>query len=178
MTRVLTVLVVLLIAGVATQSFFLANQSAEIKALNGEVFHKVPADSHGEEHEDESHMLVHTMGSLQLYFGKAWFAGEAENWELAHFYVHEMEEFMEGIVEGEVIHDGKNISQLMKDMSWAQLEALEASTESKDKLVFESAYTTMVNSCNSCHAVTKHPFIKIKKPTRPAFDNQIFELTP
>lgn len=171
MIRVLTVLTVLLCLGVVAQSYYLAKQSDEIKRLNS-VFHEA-SDDH-----EESHELVGSMGSLQLYFGKAWFAGQAENWELAHFYVHEMEETMEEIVEGKVIHDGKDISKLMKDMAWDQLETLEERSEGNDLAAFKGAYSTMVKSCNSCHAVTGHPFIVIQEPTRPAFDNQNFELQP
>lgn len=171
MIRVLTILTVLLFLGVAAQSYYMTKQSDEIKRLN-RAFHEA-----SDEHE-ESHELVSSMGSLQLYFGKAWFAGQAENWELAHFYVHEMEETMEEIIEDKVIHDDKDISKLMKDMAWDQLETLEERSEEDDLVAFNDAYSTMIKSCNSCHAVSGHSFIVIQEPTRPAFDNQIFEVQP
>src|SRR5690349_14889212 len=58
-----------------------------------------------EEHEgEEEHMEVAVyMGRIQAYHQKLWAAGEANNIELAAFYLHEMEEAMEEIAEGHVM---------------------------------------------------------------------------
>lgn len=126
-------------------------------------------DDHEHEHGVE---LVLLMGRMQLFMNKLYFAGTGNNPQLRDFYVHEMEEIMEEIAEGEVMHEGVNISQNMKMYGVAQLEAFEEALEAgKD---FTGAYNGLVNACNSCHTASKYPFIIIKEPTKPVFDNQVY----
>lgn len=118
--------------------------------------------------------LVALMGRMQVFMNKLYFAGINENTELRDFYIHELEETMEEIENGEVMHEGVNISQNMQMYGTAQLEVFEEALAdgSKD---FNSAYNGFVNACNSCHTASKYPFIIIKAPTKPVFDNQVYE---
>ena len=117
--------------------------------------------------------LVMLMGRLQLYMNKMYFAGINDNTELRDFYVHEIEEIMEEISEGEVTHEGVDISQNMKLYGVSQLEIFEKALEQDRD--FNDAYRGFLNTCNSCHMVSKYPFIIIKEPTNPVFDNQVYE---
>lgn len=118
--------------------------------------------------------LVALMGRMQLYMNKMYFAGINENEELLDFYIHELEEAIEEIEDGEVMHEGVDISQNMQMYGSPQLEAFEEAIANNSK-DFKSAYNGFVNACNSCHTASKYPFIIIKEPTKPVFDNQVYE---
>ncbi len=118
--------------------------------------------------------LVALMGRMQLFMNKLYFAGIGENKELRDFYVHELEETMEEIEEGEVMHEGVNISQNMQMYGSAQLKVFEDAL-AENSTDFKTAYNGFINACNSCHTASKYPFIIIKEPTKPVFDNQVYE---
>lgn len=131
------------------------------------------AHHHGEHDNDEESVdLIMLMGRLQLFMNKLYFSGINNNEALIDFYVHEMEEAMEVIAEGEVSHGGVDISTKMESFGLAQLELFEDAIESgKD---FKDAYNGLVASCNGCHQATKYPFIIIAEPTNMIFDNQVY----
>jgi muramidase (phage lysozyme) len=114
------------------------------------------------------------MNNLQRHSNKLWFAGSAQNWELAQFYVHELEESMEKVEQANVFEDGIALSPLMRNLGLKSLENLEEAIKNKESKAFDEAYDLMVANCNSCHNAAKHPFIVIQKPKNPAFDNQIY----
>lgn len=126
-------------------------------------------------HEEEEELEISSiMTTIQRHFGKLYFAGTAQNWELAEFYTHEVEEAMEELKEHHIVEDGINISQFMKIMGLTPLENLDEAVDKKDLTEFKAAYTAQIAQCNACHAATKHPYIRIKEPERPVFSNQIF----
>lgn len=129
---------------------------------------------HEDEHEEDEVEVSNIMTNIQRHFGKLYFAGKAENWELAEFYAHEVEEAMEELEESHVVEDGINISQFMKIMGLTPLEHLDEAVDKKDITEFNAAYTAQIAQCNACHAATKHAYIQIKEPERPVFSNQIF----
>ncbi len=128
-----------------------------------------PTDRHDHGEVD----LVMLMGRMQLYMNKLYFAGINNNKELRDFYVHELEEAMAEISEGNVTHEGVDISENMKLYGVSQLNIFEKALEQDRD--FNDAYRAFINSCNSCHMVSKYPFIIIQKPTNPVFDNQVYE---
>lgn len=167
----------------AGYSYYLSrSQQQEIKALREALGTATPTesadydsdDAHEEGEEHEHHELVESMGHIQRYMNKLWFAGKEENWELADFYTHELEETMEELVQGEIEEDGHNISVLVETMALPSLERLEEVLKAKDSGAFEGEYLGLVNSCNSCHQVTDHGFLKMQQPTTPAFTNQVY----
>jgi hypothetical protein len=109
---------------------------------------------------------------LQTHMDKIFWAGKAQNWPLAAFYAHELEETLEAITKAKIVDEGVNVSALANPMLGGALSGLEGAV--KKKSGFEAAYSTTVKACNGCHAATKHPFIRIKIPTRPIFDNQVY----
>jgi hypothetical protein len=135
----------------------------------------------GEKHEEESskghseeHILISSMQRFQWFGNKLWFAGNAENWELAGFYTHELEEVAEEVIEAKITDDGANISDLMSKIAMPNIENLEKAVKSKDKNAFLEHYKMLINTCNSCHQTAGKPFIKIKTPEKPIADMQDF----
>ncbi len=126
----------------------------------------------GVTHVEEDFELAHPMGQMQKYMDKLHFAGLEGNWKLAGFYLHELEEQAEKIVEAGVHEDEVDVSQLTQQLLVSQIEELETSVEAGNSPEFESGYLELVDRCNSCHQTSKHGFIQIKVPELSMFKNQ------
>jgi hypothetical protein len=138
---------------------------------------KLNTDSNKEESkkEEEHYELALVMARMQTYMQKLHFAGQNENWNLAQFYTHELEETMEDIIDHNVVDEGQEISGLVKTMAFPNIEKLEKTIESKDKTSFVEGYQLLLRSCNNCHVASKHEFIKITTPKNEDFINQDFK---
>lgn len=120
--------------------------------------------------------LVSDMGRIQVYMEKLWYAGSAGNAELAEFYRHEIEEVLEALANASVIKDGHDISLRIEQMALPVLEDWEARGIETNFEDFEGSYLGLVNACNSCHQVTDHGFIRLRKPEQLSVTNQWFTL--
>lgn len=105
--------------------------------------------------------LIGLMGSLQLFMHKAGLSIQFSNYELADFYAHEIEETLEAVGEVEE-YDGFAIGQLSDAMLEPMVEKFGEALDSKSKDAALEAYANVINSCNACHQVTDHSFIKIE----------------
>ncbi len=126
------------------------------------------------EEEMEEYPILETMGYYQRFSNKLWLAGINESWELADFYTHELEEVTEQLVDGNVIHDDYNISNLTEEMLLPKIERVEEAIRKKDQVLFLENYELMISSCNLCHKSTRHDFIKITVPNDSSVWNQDF----
>lgn len=127
-----------------------------------------------EEIKDEEYPLLETMGYYQRFSQKLWLAGVNENWELAEFYAHELHEVTEELVESNVMHDGKNLSDMAKSIIEKNIQRVDGAVDQKDQVIFRQSYELMIGSCNVCHIKTEHPFIKILVPNDSTLFNQQF----
>lgn len=126
------------------------------------------------EEEESEYPVLETMGYYQRFSHKLYLAGINENWELADFYTHELEEVSEELIKGKVIHDDYNLSNLSESMLLPKIEKVEESIRKKDQVLFLDNYELMISSCNLCHQATKHEFIKILVPNDSSVWNQDF----
>ncbi len=106
-----------------------------------------------------------TMAWMQRWTDKLGRAAEAGHWELASFYLHEIEETAEGLVEAQVVDAGHDISALVRTLLLPAIESLEEATEAKDVALFTTRYTALIETCNACHAKTDHGAIRIAAPS-------------
>lgn len=127
-----------------------------------------------EKKEEVEYPVLETMGYYQRFSHKLWLAGKHQNWELADFYTHELEEVTEQLIEGDVIHDDYNLSNLSQAMLLPKIKKIEEAIRQKDEVLFLDNYELMIASCNLCHNATKHNFIKITVPTDTTIWNQNF----
>lgn len=112
------------------------------------------------------------MNSIQVHHAKLWFAGINQNWELADFEIHEIEEGLNDIKE---YHADRSETRSI-DMIDKPLANVSNAIQKKNESDFKSNYTILTNTCNSCHQATQHGFIQITVPETPPFSNQIFTL--
>ena len=110
------------------------------------------------------------MGGLQNHHNKLWFAGTNENWELADFALHELEEIVEDI---KTIHADRKETQSIFIIEPA-LEAMDEAVDNQNLSQFKEEYINLTNACNTCHKATGYEFISIQTPTLPSYTNQDF----
>lgn len=115
------------------------------------------------------------MSGVQLHFAKLYFAGKAQNWPLAEFELHEVEENLDRAVALRPEEYGTNLVGLNDAFKQTQLAALRTATQNKDWNAFQSAYTEAIWTCNGCHEETNRPFIVMTVPTIPPVPNQQWE---
>jgi hypothetical protein len=108
--------------------------------------------------------LAKSMAWMQTWTDKAGRAGAAENWELADFYLHELEEAAEELIDARVVYEGHKVGELVKTMLEPAIESLEGAVKAKDPVLFAERYTTLIATCNACHVTTEHGYVRIAAP--------------
>ncbi|MBL7955182.1 MAG: hypothetical protein JNJ91_09080 [Flavobacteriales bacterium] len=111
------------------------------------------------------------MSTLQVHHAKLWFAGEAGNWPLAEFEVHELGEALDDIKKYQT---ERKESELVVMLDPA-LDSVRAAIQKADPVLFRSSYTLLTNTCNTCHQATNFAFNVVKVPDTPPFSNQVFK---
>lgn len=116
----------------------------------------------GEERTEESEAeLALRMSQLQRWTHKTALAAEAENSELAEFYLHEMEETIDGIRTEVPVYEGHEIKALTTEMLGPQVEALDKAVDAGEWTTVDARLRDVETACNQCHGATEHGFVKI-----------------
>lgn len=115
---------------------------------------------------------LHTlMGGVADRHAMLWFAGEAENWELVDYQIHEMEELIEEIEELHPVYDDVPVARLLGEMTHPAIEALETAMAARDLAAFTSSYDRLTQACNSCHVAADREVILVVRPSSPPITN-------
>jgi len=117
------------------------------------------------------------MTTIQLHAGKLWFAAKANNWELAAYELHELEETMEAVKKLNVEKNGVKISNVMDAVLQTQIVQLEESIKQKNQTEFQKNYDETLSACNGCHTESGHKFIEIIRPSAPPVTNQKWQMS-
>lgn len=110
------------------------------------------------------------MGGLQLHHNKLWFAGINENWRLAEFALHELEETVEDL---ETFHANRDELKTLA-MIYPSLELMHKHIDNQNLEEFKRGYVLLTGTCNACHDASGFDYIEIATPTSPAFTNQVY----
>lgn len=120
------------------------------------------------------------MSSVQARHAKLWSALEAENWKLAAFELHELDETLEDVMKWYPTH--RDAPHPLKEMIEAGLDPalkqLGKVIQAADKSSYPVAFDELTNACNACHQATAHGYNVVKRPAAPPFSNQEFRLAP
>ena len=112
------------------------------------------------------------MSGIQVHHEKLWFAGTAENWQLADFEIHEIMEAVDDLkIYASDRPETKNIIMLQP-----AIDSLNNSIQQKSLSSFKQNFIMLTNTCNNCHAAVNYNFNKIKIPDTPPFSNQVFKI--
>jgi hypothetical protein len=111
------------------------------------------------------------MSSIQVHHNKLWFAGENQNWKLADFEIHEIQETIEDIEKFQTEREESRKIGMIKPA----LDSVIAAIEQKNSTLFKNSFVLLTNTCNNCHRATNFEFNQVKIPDNPPFSNQIFK---
>jgi hypothetical protein len=111
------------------------------------------------------------MSNIQVHHAKLWFAGQAKNWKLAGFEVHEMMEALEDVQQfRSEREESKKLSMLNPS-----LDSVMYAVGQQNSVAFKSSFILLTNTCNNCHRATDFGFNVVKIPSSVPFSNQSFE---
>jgi len=115
----------------------------------------------------------HLMTDVGDHFMKLWFAGRAENWPLADFYLGETKSHLHWAVRRIPVrkdnagHDVK-LEEILQAFENGPLKPLKGAIDSKDRPAFENAYKETLTGCYACHKASDKPYLRPRVPTEPA----------
>jgi hypothetical protein len=112
------------------------------------------------------------MTGIQMHHSKLWFAGQNQNWKLADFEIHEMQESIQNIRKYQT---GRKESKLMEVLNPA-IDSVNAAIQHKSPSRFKNSFVLLTNTCNNCHKATQFEFNLVKTPISSPFSNQDFSL--
>ena len=115
----------------------------------------------------------HMMADVSEHFTNVWFAGKAENWPLADFYLSETRSHLHWAVRRIPIrkdNQGRDVSlvNILEAFENSQLNQLKSTIDGKDKAAFERVYQESLTACYSCHKAASKPYLRPQIPTEPA----------
>jgi len=111
------------------------------------------------------------MSAIQMHHAKLWFAGQNQNWPLADFEIHEIEESLEDVQK--FCNDRPEVKSI--GMINSGMDSVKNAIQQKNGQSFRSSFTLLTNSCNNCHKATDHGFNVVTIPTNPPVVNQDFK---
>ena len=114
----------------------------------------------------------HLMADVGDHFANLWFAGQAENWPLAEFYLGETRSHLHWAVRRIPIRKDKkgqdiNLVSILEAFENSELTALKRTMDRKDRAQFETAYRQSLTMCYSCHKAADKPYLRPQIPQEP-----------
>ncbi len=131
------------------------NLAARVKALED----LVPSQSH-------------MMADVGDHFTNLWFAGKAENWPLADFYLSEAKSHLHWAVRRIPIRKDNrgqdvNLVNILEAFENSQLTQLKQAIDRKNRSGFETVYKESLTVCYSCHKAADKPYLRPQIPREP-----------
>ena len=111
------------------------------------------------------------MSGIQVHHAKLWFAGENQNWPLADFEVHEIQESLDAI--RKYCSDRPEMKEI--GMIDTAMNNVNNAILQKDQSRFKSSFIELTSTCNKCHYATEHKFNVVIVPTALPVVNQDFK---
>ncbi len=153
------ILSVLILAACNQQSDKVQKMQAEIDSLQKQLS------------ESYKPGLGEFMQGIQLHHAKLWFAGQNQNWPLADFEIHEIQEALEDIQK--FCSDRSEVKTI--GMISPAIDSVNNAIQSKSSELFKSSFILLTNTCNNCHQATEHGFNVVTIPTNLPVVNQDFK---
>jgi hypothetical protein len=122
------------------------------------------------------------MTGIQLHHAKLWFAGQNQNWPLADFEIHEIEESLDDI--DEFCKDRPEVKSIgmLRPAIDSVAAAIRRNLNNEPPLPtvqnlqsFKNSFSVLTTTCNNCHKATDHGFNVVTIPTSPPVSNQDFK---
>lgn len=116
---------------------------------------------------------AHVMTDVGYHFTNLWFAGRAENWPLADFYLSETKSHLRWAVRVNPIRKDDagrdiNLPGILEAFENSQLTQMKKAVVEKDKTAFTIVYMQSLMMCYACHKAVDKPYLRPRIPTSPA----------
>ena len=118
--------------------------------------------------------LYEVMTQMQTVVHKMSYAIDAENSDLLDFYIHELEELSDELIEADLWYHDHPVGGLTKAMLIPTIEDLEDALESGNWTDVQAKASILVQSCNSCHISTGYDYVVIQERAETNPFNQDF----
>ncbi len=105
--------------------------------------------------------LYTVMNNMQDQAHKLYYSVEEENAELTDFYLHELEESAEDLIEANVFYHGQPVGMLTRTMLLPVIEEMEGDLEDGYWDQLREKRSVLVRACNDCHGATGYGAIVI-----------------
>jgi hypothetical protein len=109
------------------------------------------------------------MNAVQTRHIKLWFAGKAQNWELAGYELRQLEA---GLLQAALLYEGIPVSNVTKMTK--PIQSISDAIDARDLKRFTTAAGELTDGCNSCHQTMQRGFVAIQMPTTSPFSDQSF----
>ena len=114
------------------------------------------------------------MASTQMRHAKLFFAGQAQNWQLADYEMDELQEGFDDSVRLHPLHKGANVAELLPSLTAPAMTSLHAAIEQRDPAAFSQAFDALTHACNNCHEAANFGFNVVQRPQTNPYTNQRF----
>jgi hypothetical protein len=120
--------------------------------------------------------LGEIMSLQQMRHAKLYFAGQAENWDLAAYELDEIGEGFDDVLKYHPTHKDSPVApkDAIPRIVTEPLRQLKAAVEKKDAAAFGPAFDGLTAACNNCHEATNFGFNIVQTPTSNPYPNQQF----
>jgi len=131
---------------------------------------------HGSEAEAYTPGLGEIMTLQQMRHTKLWFAGQAENWDLADYEIKELREGFDDVVKFHPTHEESPVApkDAIPRIITVPVDDLQGAIIKKDKKDFVEKYDALTKACNDCHQATDFGFNVVQRPAANPYPNQVF----
>jgi 3-oxoacyl-(acyl-carrier-protein) synthase len=114
--------------------------------------------------------LGEIMNLVQVQHAKLWFAGQAQNWELA---AYELRQLRSSLADAAVFYSGIPVSKVTTVAT--SIQSISDAVDAKDGKRFAKAVGELTDGCNACHSALQRSFVAIRIPNDKPFGNQVFQ---
>ena len=148
----------------------IGDQAAEVARLKEEI----------ERLKGMSPDQSHVMKDVAYHFSNLWFAGQAENWPLARFYLDETRSHLRWAVRirpvrqttaGEV-----DLRGILDGVDRSLLAGVQKTIEAKDRAAFSKASRDTLSGCYACHQASEKPYLRPRVPQAP--EGRMIDFSP
>ena len=146
------------------------DQAAAVARLKEEIEHLkslVP---------DQSHI----MKDIAYHFSNLWFAGTAQNWPLAGFYLNETRSHLRWAVRVRPVRRTStgelDLRPILDGFDRSLLTSVQRTIETRDPAGFAKAYRDALSGCLACHQASEKPFLRPRVPVAP--EGRMIDFSP
>lgn len=123
---------------------------------------------------------AHVMQDVAYHFSNLWFAGQAQNWPLARFYLDETRSHLRWAVRvrptrrtaaGEV-----DLRGILDGVERSLLAGIQKGIEDRSPASFSTAYRDTLAGCYACHQASEKPYLRLRIPEAP--EGRMIDFSP